>query len=117
VRPHAAIRAGVPAVREPLMVTRDGGCLEVRLCEGSQRVLLVCERRRSVTPESLEGVGLSPREAQVLAWVVEGKTNSEISIILGMRPRTVAKHLERIFRKLGVETRTAAAAAVLTRPA
>ena len=115
VRPHAAIRAGMPAVREPLMVTRDGGCLEVRLCEGSQQVLLVCERRRSVTPQSLESVGLSPREAQVLAWVAEGKTNSEISIILGIRPRTAAKHLERIFRKLGVETRTAAAAAVLTR--
>jgi hypothetical protein len=48
----------------------------------------------------------------VLTWVAEGKTNGEIGIILEMRPRTVAKHLERIFRKLGVETRTAAASAV-----
>ena len=46
------------------------------------------------------------------AWVAEGKTNGEIGIIVGARPRTVAKHLERIFRKLGVETRTAAASAL-----
>ena len=62
----------------------------------------------------LAALGLSPREAQVLAWVAEGKTNGEIGIILGARPRTVAKHLERIFRKLGVETRTAAAASALS---
>ena len=50
----------------------------------------------------------------MLAWVVEGKTNPEIGSILGTKPRTVAKHLERIFEKLGVETRTAAASAALT---
>ena len=43
-----------------------------------------------------------------------GKTNGEIGVILGARARTVGKHLERIFRKLGVETRTAAAAAALS---
>jgi DNA-binding CsgD family transcriptional regulator len=68
-----------------------------------------------VPAKALEVLGLSPRETQVLAWVAEGKTNGEIGIILGARPRTVAKHLERIFRKLGVETRTAAAASVLQR--
>ena len=52
----------------------------------------------------------------MLAWVVDGKTNGKVAAILGTRPRTVAKHLERIFRKLGVETRTAATAAVLGRP-
>jgi DNA-binding CsgD family transcriptional regulator len=45
-----------------------------------------------------------------LTWVALGKTNTDIGVILGARPRTVAKHLERIFLKLGVETRTAAAA-------
>jgi DNA-binding CsgD family transcriptional regulator len=58
---------------------------------------------------SLESLGLTRREAEVLAWVREGKANAEIGTILGARPRTVAKHLERIFLKLGVETRTAAA--------
>jgi DNA-binding CsgD family transcriptional regulator len=49
----------------------------------------------------------------VLAWVAQGKTNAEIAVILGMRPRTVHKHLDHIFGKLGVENRTAAAARAL----
>jgi DNA-binding CsgD family transcriptional regulator len=105
---------GVPAPRRPLIVNRDGSRLEVRLAaEWGQQALLLRERRRDVSPGDLRALGLSPREAQVLAWVAEGKTNGEIGIILDMRPRTVAKHLERIFRKLGVETRTAAAASAL----
>jgi DNA-binding CsgD family transcriptional regulator len=52
---------------------------------------------------------LSSREADVLLWVAEAKTNKEIALILGISPRTVQKHLESIFAKLGVETRTAAA--------
>jgi len=48
--------------------------------------------------------------------VAEGKTNPEIGNILGTRPRTVAKHLEHIFKKLGVETRTAAAPSALALP-
>tara|TARA_Y100001934_G_scaffold231020_1_gene278934 strand:+ start:568 stop:1461 length:894 start_codon:yes stop_codon:yes gene_type:complete len=53
------------------------------------------------------------REAQVLAWIAHGKTNREIAQILDLSPRTVNKHLEQIFRKLGVENRTAAAAMVI----
>lgn len=53
--------------------------------------------------------GLSPREAEVLAWVANGKTNAEIGTILRISSRTVGKHLERIYQKLGVETRMAAA--------
>jgi len=52
---------------------------------------------------------LTYRERQVLAWVAEGKTNAEIGQILNTRMRTIAKHLEHIFEKLGVERRTAAA--------
>lgn len=59
--------------------------------------------------ESL-GLGLTRREAEVLARVAQGKTNAEIGKVLGMSPRTAGKHLENIYRKLGVETRTAAAA-------
>jgi DNA-binding response OmpR family regulator/DNA-binding CsgD family transcriptional regulator len=54
--------------------------------------------------------GLTPREAEVLLWVSYGKSNRMISDILGISPRTVNKHLEQVFRKLGVETRAAAAA-------
>lgn len=57
----------------------------------------------------LRNEGLTRRETEVLAWVAQGKTNCEVATILGASPRTVQKHLEHIFQKLGVETRTAAA--------
>lgn len=53
---------------------------------------------------------LTRREAEVLLWVSYGKTNKTVSEILGISPRTVNKHLEQVFRKLGVETRAAATA-------
>ncbi|MBK9347806.1 MAG: response regulator transcription factor [Burkholderiales bacterium] len=58
---------------------------------------------------------LTAKEAEVLYWVVKGKTNKDIGDILGSSPMTVKKHLERIFVKLGVETRTAAAGMAMTR--
>jgi len=58
----------------------------------------------------LQRAALTPREAEVLSWVAKGKTNRDIADILGMSPRTVNKHLEHVFEKLGVETRAAAAA-------
>lgn len=51
---------------------------------------------------------LTPREREVLAWLAHGKTDAEIAAFLGTSPRTVHKHLEHIYVKLGVETRTAA---------
>ncbi|MBR1137898.1 MULTISPECIES: response regulator transcription factor [Bradyrhizobium] len=54
--------------------------------------------------------GLTVREAEVLSWLSKGKTNRDIAQILGLSPRTVDKHLEQIYAKLGVENRTAAAA-------
>ena len=61
--------------------------------------------------ERLHKIALTPRETEVLSWLAKGKTNRDIGDILGMSPRTVNKHLEHIFEKLGVETRTAAVAA------
>jgi CheY-like chemotaxis protein/DNA-binding CsgD family transcriptional regulator len=58
---------------------------------------------------------ITAREAEVLYWVVKGKTNRDIGDILGTSPRTVTKHLEHVFEKLGVETRTAAAALAMGR--
>jgi DNA-binding CsgD family transcriptional regulator len=52
---------------------------------------------------------ITGREREVLAWLAAGKTDREISAILGMSTRTVQKHLQHIYEKLGVETRTAAA--------
>lgn len=55
---------------------------------------------------------LSDRERQVLSWLVEGKTNQEIALILGISRGTVKRHLENIYEKLGVENRLAAVAAI-----
>lgn len=61
------------------------------------------------TPAALQkALGLTPREAEILHWVVQGKTNPEIGTILGIQLTTVKKHLESTFVKLGVENRTAA---------
>ena len=58
---------------------------------------------------------LTAREAEVLYWVIKGKINRDIADILGASPATVKKHLEHIFVKLGVETRTAAAGMAMNR--
>lgn len=68
------------------------------------------ETRHEKSEERLrEELKLTKRESEVLLWIANGKTNKEISEILGMSVRTVNKHLEQIFPKLGVENRTAAA--------
>lgn len=64
----------------------------------------------ALTQERLQTLGLTPREAEVMAWVAQGKSNSDIATILVSSPRTVAKHIEHVFAKLNVESRTAAVA-------
>jgi DNA-binding NarL/FixJ family response regulator len=58
--------------------------------------------------EPLLKLGLTPRVAEVLLWVAQGKTNADIATILGISESTVKKHLLEIFQKLNVETRSAA---------
>jgi DNA-binding CsgD family transcriptional regulator len=64
---------------------------------------------------TMQALRLTQRESEVLYWVVKGKTNRDIGDILGASPATVKKHLERIYEKLGVETRTAAASVAMQR--
>ena len=61
-----------------------------------------------VLAKMLEGLGLTPREAEVLLGIAQGKGNPDIATILGCRPATVKKHTIHIFEKLGVEGRPAA---------
>jgi DNA-binding CsgD family transcriptional regulator len=94
---------------EPLTVCLPDSRLVARLAgtrPGEVRLLLTEER--SLSPLRLKSLGLTKREAEVLHWVSEGKTNPEIGTILNLSTRTVHKHLEHILAKLGVETRTAA---------
>ena len=75
-----------------------------------QTLLLLLELIKSKDGErSRRHRDLTPRECEVLFWLARGKSNAEIAAILGIQPSTVGKHLERIYPKLGVENRTAAA--------
>jgi DNA-binding CsgD family transcriptional regulator len=94
-----------------LMLEREGKRLVIRLVSKSDPILFLREERPTkVKPQSPALCSLSSREAQVLHWVSQGKTNREIALILQLSARTVQKHLEHIYRKMGVENRTGAAA-------
>jgi len=67
------------------------------------------------TPDALRVLGMTPREAEILFWITQGKSNPEIAIILSMQLVTVKKHVQNILQKLGVENRTAALRAVADR--
>lgn len=77
---------------------------------GESMLLLHVEEPGPAPASRLQTAALTPREAEVLSWIAKGKTNRDIGDILGISARTVNKHLEHIFEKLGVETRAAAAA-------
>jgi DNA-binding NarL/FixJ family response regulator len=68
------------------------------------------DKRAGEEGARLQQLGVTTREAEVLLWLSRGKSNREIGEILGISPRTVNKHLEQIFIKLGVENRASAAA-------
>jgi DNA-binding CsgD family transcriptional regulator len=108
--PAAKQVASIPVFPETLFVPQENRRLVVRIAENTseQRILLLTEEQPVFTPALLETLGLTHRESEVLRWVAEGKSNPEIGIILDLSPRTVSKHLENIFQKLGVESRTAA---------
>lgn len=81
---------------------------------GQERLLKLEDGRRPTGPHLLkQELDLTERESEVLHWLANGKTNRDIAQILEMSPRTVNKHLEQIFPKLGVENRTAAAGIAL----
>jgi DNA-binding CsgD family transcriptional regulator len=97
--------------RDPFVLARGDHCLVADLIvdHGKDSHLVRLEKVALNAPAaSLEALGITPREAEVLSWVAQGKTNREIGMILGSSARTVQKHLEHVFQKIGVESRTAA---------
>ena len=113
----AAWLAAGPA--QPLTVIRGSARLvftaaDVRSPE--QWMIVLREESDTARVQALMALfRLTQRESEVLHWVIQGKTNRDIGDILGMSPRTVNKHLEHVFEKLGVETRTAAATLATSR--
>ena len=75
--------------------------------EGVTR-LIFSQKTELLTADRSQELGLTSREAEVLHWISEGKSNPEIALLLQISPRTVHKHVEHILTKLGVETRMAA---------
>ena len=100
-----------PSPRDPLIVEKNSRQLLVQLIPDhfrDEHLLLLSEKCAESSWSSLAEYGLTPRELEVLAWVTKGKTNPEIAQILSLSARTVQKHLEHVYQKLGVETRTTA---------
>jgi len=79
---------------------------------GPDEILLQLVEESGAGDDALlkDKLSLTAREAEVLMWIANGKPNRDIAEILGLSPRTVDKHLEQIYAKLGVENRAAAAA-------
>jgi DNA-binding CsgD family transcriptional regulator len=96
--------------------TQAGGVALVFLGRTANGTVLVRVSPQQTEPAAgrlARRLGLTPREGEVLAWLADGKSNRDIAAILEMSPRTVTKHLEQIYAKLGVENRTSAVALAL----
>lgn len=106
-----AIEFGKPP--EPFTIIKNANRLTFSIADFSneeQWVILLREESDGAQIEALCAVfKLTKRESEVLYWATKGKTNKDIADILEASPRTINKHLEHIFVKMGVETRTAAA--------
>jgi DNA-binding CsgD family transcriptional regulator len=99
------------APAEPFVTSCGDQKLTIRLAGGpGERALLLEERRAGISAAALGPLGLTRRESEVLALVAQGASNEAIAHALATSTRTVAKHVERIHRKLGVGNRAAAAA-------
>ena len=119
---HEARAAARENREPPLVVARESRRLLASLHdpaepghEGEWLLVLREENHAAAVEALMAAFRLTTREAEVLYWVSKGKTNKDIGDILGSSPRTVNKHLEHVFEKLGVETRTAAANLALSR--
>jgi DNA-binding response OmpR family regulator/DNA-binding CsgD family transcriptional regulator len=110
---------GATGTDTPLTIVRGASRLVFSLADGGdgeQRMIVLREESDAARVQALMALfRLTQRESEVLHWVMMGKTNRDIGDILGTSPRTINKHLEHVFHKLGVETRTAAAALALNR--
>jgi CheY-like chemotaxis protein/DNA-binding CsgD family transcriptional regulator len=117
-----AIRQRAGAEAQTITLSRGAGRLTCSLhpledaapSEGQWLLVLREASEAAMLAGWVQAFSLTAREAEVLYWVIQGKTNRDIGDILGASPATVKKHLERVYGKLGVETRTAAASLAMS---
>lgn len=118
-----AIRQRAGAEAQTITLSRGTGRLTCSLhpledaatSEGQWLIVLREASEAAMLAAWVQAFGLTTREAEALYWVIQGKTNRDIGDILGASPATIKKHLERVYGKLGVETRTAAASLAMSR--
>jgi CheY-like chemotaxis protein/DNA-binding CsgD family transcriptional regulator len=114
-----AFKQGEAVNIQPLNIIKGSSRLTLTLAgdsQGEQWVVVLSEESDEAQIKALTATfGLTKRESEVLYWAIKGKTNKDIGDILGTSPRTINKHLEHVFSKLGVETRTAAASYVASK--
>lgn len=107
-----AFNRNVPSRCLPLHIQQAGRQLIVRLLPDpiNQQYLLLLEEEelQSFSISTLESLGLTKREAEVLFWIAKDKSNAGIAKVIGCSEGTVRKHLEHLYGKLSVQTRTAA---------
>ncbi len=115
------LQRALQAAREgrefPILVETQEARLHGRIQELDQTdevLVLMREESEAIIVRSLQQrFSLTIKEAEVVYWMVQGKTNRQIGTILESSHRTIDKHVEHIFEKLGVETRTAAIGIVM----
>ena len=100
---------------KPFKIENLSGTLLVRLMDntGSGERTVLLEEKTFSSPKMFERLPVTPREAEILFWITQGKTDDVIAGICHISRRTVHKHIENIYKKLGVETRTSAMLKVL----
>jgi DNA-binding CsgD family transcriptional regulator len=95
---------------QPFKIENKKGELIVRLMYNNKtgEKTLLLEEKRSVDRKGLEQLSITEREAEILFWITQGKSDNVIALLCGISSRTVQKHIENIYTKLGVESRTEA---------
>jgi DNA-binding NarL/FixJ family response regulator len=116
----AILHAREAGQAHPALTVRQGATrltfTAVDLSNPEQWMIVLSEESDAAQVQALMALfKLTQRESEVLNWVIKGKTSRDIGDILGTSPRTVNKHLEHVFVKLGVETRTAAASLAMVK--
>jgi len=104
----------LPGILKPFITSRDGGTLRIAAVfdpEGETSLLL--EERGRLASDSISSTGLTRRESEILLHIESGKSDAAVATLCGISKRTVQKHVENIFKKLNVETRTAAVRTVV----